>query len=158
MLFSKSSISLPLSLSFYLLISLSCCLTCALESQTNAINANQWPVIRAKAHSDVTVWLSRTLCQELRVCCNVPLVAVTHDGFNVKKKKRKSSFSIFLKCSRLKQSYMQTLQNTFRQYWQILNAYFVLLLILMLIHHTCLFNQLSDSLSVFLSLLAMHLG
>lgn len=28
----------------------------------------------------------------------------------------------------------------------------------MLIHHTCLSNQLSDSLSVFLSLLAMHLG
>lgn len=28
----------------------------------------------------------------------------------------------------------------------------------MLTHHTCLFNQLFDSLSVFLSLLAMHLG
>lgn len=70
---NKPSLSLstylPLSLSTYLYPSLT------LESQTNAINANQWPVIGAKAHSDVTVWLSRTLCQVLWVCCNVTLVA-----------------------------------------------------------------------------------
>lgn len=43
--------------------------------------ARQMQLIRAKAHSDVTVWLSRTWGQELWVCCNV--VAITHSGSNL---------------------------------------------------------------------------
>lgn len=68
---------------------------------------SQHPMVRAKALTDVTVWLSRTLGWELWVCCNVTLVAVTHSGsYQINK-------MLFL--SRLKCSYMQTLQNTFIQ-------------------------------------------
>lgn len=61
----------PHPMLFFRISHLSLPLTFALESQTNAVSETG-----AKAHSDVTVWLSRTLGQERRVCCNVTLVAV----------------------------------------------------------------------------------
>lgn len=49
--------------------------------------------------------------QEHWVCCNVTLVAVTQNGTNLPTK----CVFFFSCCTRLKHSYMQTLQNTFIQ-------------------------------------------
>lgn len=113
---------------------------------------NQWPAVRAKAHSDITVWLSRTLGWDPWVSCNVTLVAVLHSGSNLK--------YLFFHVVQIKAQLHANITKHLNSLMikKNLNAYFVFVLILMLIHHTCLFNQLSDPLSVFLSLLAMHLG
>lgn len=107
------------------------CLTFALESQTNGRSQTFW----------CSVWLSRTLGHAHWVCCKVIQVAPVHTG---------SSLSTFWSPA-TRQLYKTPFIDRFQ-------CLFCFGFGLMLIRHTCLFSQLFDSLSVFLSLLAMHLG